>query len=250
MGRTGPMAVSQGRRDRRGGDQGRRPGTRCSNGNARARPASCARINPGASIGRMPANVSVKRPSDRHRWVCERRRSGEPIGAGDVGPDGESCHRLAVRTTPPYDRQQAERRYDFGDPLREPGADMLRELPDRELEHDMRQPNTDDAAHDLGGDVGRHRMPAQALRRRGGKCHRGVHVGARLWSESKDQRHQRGAGGDRVREQGKPNISGAQPLGHDARPDHRDQQKRRRNELDECLANREGGSAKPALPPS
>jgi hypothetical protein len=69
---------------------------------------STGRANPGKCVARRPRN--------RHGRVCERCRSREPIGASNVRRDGESRHRFAVRATPPYDRQQAKRRYDFGDP--------------------------------------------------------------------------------------------------------------------------------------
>src|SRR6516225_6732081 len=95
-----------------------------------------------------------------HRWIGEGGRSREPIGAGNVCPDREGRYRLVVRAATPDYRQQAERRDDLGDPLRQSRAGVLRELPDRQVEHDMREPHTEDGAHDLGGNIGRGCLPA------------------------------------------------------------------------------------------
>jgi len=101
-----------------------------------------------------------QRPRDRHRRIGKGGRGGKPIRSGNVSSDRERCHRLPVRAAAPNHRQQTKRRHHLGDPLREPCASMLGELPDRQIEHDMRQPYAQDGARDLGSDVGRHRMPA------------------------------------------------------------------------------------------
>jgi hypothetical protein len=99
----------------------------------------------------------------------------------------------------------------------------------------MRQPHTEDGAYNLAGDVGRHRLPPQAVGRRGRQCHDRVHMRARLWPEGKDQRRECAAGGDRIGQQGKADISTAELFGHDARTDHADKQKGRRHEFREGL---------------
>ena len=114
---------------------------------------------------------------------------------------------------------------------------MLRELPDRQIEHDMRQPHTEDGAYNLAGDIGRHRVPPQAVGRRGRQCYDRVHVRARLRPEGEDQRRQSTAGGDCIGQQGKADISAAELFGHDARTDHTDKQKGRRHEFREGLVH-------------
>jgi hypothetical protein len=93
------------------------------------------------------------------------------------------------------------------------------------------------APRNLGGEIGRHRVPAQTLGCCRGQCDERVHMGAGLRPKREDQRHQRATRDDRVREQRKADISAAKLLGHDPRPDHRNQQKRRRDQLDESFTD-------------
>jgi hypothetical protein len=62
-------------------------------------------------------------------------------------------------------------------------------------------------------------------------------VSAGLGSEGQDQCHEGATRGDRVGKQGEADITAAEPLGHDAGADHGDEQKGRRDKLDESLAD-------------
>ena len=124
---------------------------------------SCAlRYDETRRVGRAnPGEGVAQRACGRHRGIGEGGRGGEPIHADDVGPPQQmplaACD---ARAAAPDHRQQAERCYHLDNPLRKPCARMLRELLDRQIEDDMRQPFTEDRADDLSGDVSRHRVPA------------------------------------------------------------------------------------------
>ena len=132
----------------------------------------------------------------------------------------------------PDDGEQAEGRYHFADPLPAAGSRSLTVLDDRQREHQMRDPNADDPAADLGNGVSERGPPEEAVDQDCGERHNGVHMRTRMRAEGQDQREERAAGRDRVGEQCQRRVPAAEPFRHDAGADHGDEQERGRHELE------------------
>ena len=90
------------------------------------------------SAGRMPANVSEKRPRDGDGGIGERRRGGEPVGRRYVEAD-RCCDSGRIGAQRQQDGEhEPERRNRFRQPLRGAGAHLGRELQDVLVEHAVR----------------------------------------------------------------------------------------------------------------
>jgi hypothetical protein len=150
-----------------------------------------------------------------------------------------------MRTAPPDYAQQAKRRDDLGHPLWDSGTDMRRELKYGEAEHHMCQPHAKDGAGDLRQDVGWHRMPSHPAGCRCGQRHHRVHMRTGARSKSQDQRDQRPTRRNGIGQKRQAVISAAQPLSHDSRANHADQQERRRDQFNDRMNDDRRDGARP-----
>src|SRR5262249_6880509 len=127
-----------------------------------------------------------ERAGDGDGGIGEGRRRREPVRAGGVGADGHGG--IARLPAAPHPGARADAPSHPPEPLTRAGPHMRAELPDRELEHEVREPDTQDRAQNLRRDVGGHEPPGETARERRPQSHRGVHVRARGGSEGEDER--------------------------------------------------------------
>jgi len=110
---------------------------------------------------------------------------------------------------------------EFRQPLRRTVAQMRRDLQDRHGEHRVGEPNAQDRRHELGATIKRGQAPGHLAAQRGIQRNAGIEMRPRQRREDRDQNHQRRAGGQGIGQKGDGAVSAGQPLGHDARADHR-----------------------------
>ena len=100
----------------------------------------------------------------------------------------------------------------------------------------MRASRPDQAAGNLRRDVDRHLAPGCSPVARIGHRDDRVHVRAGYRSEGQDERHQRRARRERIREQGYRHVPASERLAHDAGPDDGRDQERGADELGDRAA--------------
>lgn len=120
-----------------------------------------------------------------------------------------------------YHDQQPERGDELAEHLRAADAGVRRELKKRQRKHRVRNQHAGECADALGENVHGHRAPRESAFSRQRDAHRGIEVRAGDRAEREDQRHEDGAGGETVREQGHRGVAACQTLAHDSRPDNR-----------------------------
>src|SRR5262249_15710498 len=101
------------------------------------------------SGGRYPPKGAGKRPRNGNSRVSERSRSREPIGRRDVEADGIRNRIRPLRDAAEDSQDQAEGRDSFRQPLSQTCALGDRELPYRQLKHEVRHPHAHEAAEHL-----------------------------------------------------------------------------------------------------
>ena len=156
-----------------------------------------------------------------------------------------------MRATPPDHGQQAECRYDLGDPSRKLRAGVLRELQIGRSNMIWLEPYAEDGTDDLRGDVGRHGVPAQSSVAAAASVTTGF-----TWAPDcgpKARMSATSAPPWRSRSRAaRARHSGEQALGHDARPDDGDQRMLSRPSFRECLVDKRAVSTleRPSRPTS
>ena len=188
-------------------------------------------MKPGASAGAMPENVSLSDAGDGHRRVGEGGGRREPIGRADIEADRRGKRIRPETETAENGRDQPERGDEFAEPLAEAGPRRRRKLDRLEAEHQMRRHRAETSARDLRHDIEQRRTAFDLAAEQHHQRHRRIELGARNRNEDGDDDDQDRGGGDRVAEKGKRDISPGQILGHDARADHRHDEKERAERL-------------------
>src|SRR5208282_475696 len=128
-------------------------------------------------------------------------------------------------------QQQPEGRDELGEPLTRPGAHFRRNLPKRQVEHEMRRPDADHAADDLRGEIGRYLLPRQFAPQSESDRHRWIEMGAGNRPEDQDQHDQDGAGGNSVAQKRQSDIAAGEIDAHHARADDGCKQESRAEKL-------------------
>jgi len=176
----------------------------------------------------MPAKVSDKARASVTAGLANRR---EPVGGGDVEADGIG-DRARRRSEAAEDRQQQT---EGGDRLRQElagaAAQRRRQLPERQLEHQMRDPDAEHGAGDLRRRVDAGRRPFDAAAQGEGERHRRIEMRAGQRAEHEDEHAQHGAGRQGVAQQGERAVTAGEALRHDAGADHRGEQECRAQKL-------------------
>ncbi len=98
-----------------------------------------------------------------------------------------------------------------------PGAARCRELPQGQLEHEVRRPYPNDAAGNLGRDVERRDAGRQLAAPREGEAYGRIEVCARHRPEGQDQDGEDRAGRDRVAKERQRAVPARELQSHDAR---------------------------------
>ena len=187
---------------------------------ARAAPVNCARMKAMTPAGAISGKGIGKCAGKSDGGIGEGRRGREPVGRCDVKADGVSDGARRNGDAAEDCHDEAERGDGFREPLARTGADMGRELPNRQFKHGVSNPDADDGPQDLGGQIDGGRLPRQFAAQ--GKCgaYRRIEMCTRHRSENQNEHCQDRAGGQRVAQKRQSLVTVRQPLGHDSRTDH------------------------------
>src|SRR5262249_45901695 len=140
----------------------------------------------------------------------------------------------------------------FRQPLSRTCALRDRELPHRQLEHEVRHPHADEAAEYLRDDVNRGRRPCHLAAQGEGKTYRRIEVRARKWAEYQDQHGEDRAGRERIAKE-RDCVVPCEFSRHDAGADDRCEQKGGPQPFAKCALRQRGhqlGSFAFAVAPS
>lgn len=206
-------------------------------GQARGRACQLRQHEAWHARGADAGEAVAEHAAQRRRRIRERGRGSEPVGRADVARD----HRRGPAGRRAKDhQQQAGRGHRLGEPLAGTAAHLGRELPERQIEHRVRQPGAQDRAGQLRCDVGcQHRRRQLAAHGHHG-TYRRIEMGAAHRPEHLDQHVQAGDRGQRVGKQRDRRVAAREALGHDARADHDRQQQPRAQRLGGQLAAQRG----------
>ena len=103
-------------------------------------------------------------------------------------------------------------------------ASVERDLPDRQFEHQVRDPHADDPTDNLCGDVRPRIRPPQLAAEREREAHRRVEMRARERAERENENGEDRAGRQRVAQQRQRVVTAGKALRHDAGADDRGEQ--------------------------
>ena len=117
-------------------------------------------MKPGASAGRMPANVSLAARASVTAGLANDVDDVNQYAAVMYAPTANGTALGRRRTHPQMTDEQAERRHELADELRHPRALVLRREEQRRLlEHDVRHRDAGERARDLREQVAGHLAP-------------------------------------------------------------------------------------------
>jgi hypothetical protein len=206
---------------------------------AHSAPRNSAAMNPG-QISRPNARKGIcESPRDGDGRVGERCRGREPIGRRDVCRHRKRHRRGAQLRATPDHGEQPERGHEIAKRLGTARARVAGGEEHRLAEHKMRGRDPTEGAGDLRHDIGQDVALSKRAPRRVGHRHGGVEVSSRDRPERQNQRHERSAGRQRVRQEREGRVAAREPLARDSRTDDGREQERGTPRLQRQFAGEE-----------